>query len=132
MQIKNNIHYISMNLNKRYCCLYLPNDSDNIYFELLVYNKDMNDIIHRINKELKIDFKIINSYLDDNLGLLLQDNIIDIENSNISIINGNLLFICHYANLEKYVKINSHLSNKSNEDKIFDLCKNFILFKVTK
>ena len=21
-----------MNLNKRYCCLYLPNDSDNIYF----------------------------------------------------------------------------------------------------
>lgn len=121
-----------MNLNKRYCCLYLPSDSSNVYFELLIYNKDMNDIIDRINKELKINFKIQSSYLDDNLGLLLQDNINDKENTNINIINGDLLFICHYANLEKYVNLNSHLGNKSNEEIIFDLCKNFILFKVGK
>ena len=117
-----------MNLNKRYCCIYLPYNNDNIYFELIIHNKDMNEIISNINKELNINFKIHSSYLDDHLGLLFQDDVYN-KNKNIDVINGNLLFICHYANLEKYVKFNSYLNNKSNNEIILDLCRNFILFK---
>ena len=61
-----------MNLNKRYCCKYLPYDSEGTYFEIIIYNKDMNEIISKINEELSINFKVDNSYLDDNLGLLLH------------------------------------------------------------
>lgn len=120
-----------MNLNKRYCCNYLPYDSEGTYFEIIIYNKDMNEIINKINEELSINFKVDNSYLDDNLGLLLQDES-GIVNNNIPMVKGNLLFICHYANLEKYVKVNSYLNDKTNNEVIFHLCKNFILFKNVK
>ena len=118
-----------MSLKRRYGCLYIPNDTTNmLYFELTLHNKDLNNIVSQINKEFNLEFKICESFIDDNFGILLFDRT---NNKNINItkkeINANILFITHSANLDEYVKTNDLLKDKTNLQQIFCLCNNFIL-----
>jgi len=120
-----------MSLKRRYGCLYIPcESSDMLYFELSLYNKDLNNIVSQINNEFNLNFKINKSYIDDNHGILLLNNT---DNNNINItkmnINANILFITHSANLDEYVKSNEILKDKTNLQQMFSLCINFVSIK---
>jgi|SaaInlStandDraft_6_1057023.scaffolds.fasta_scaffold08004_2 hypothetical protein len=120
-----------MSLKRRYGCLYIPCElPDMLYFELSLYNKDLNNIVLQINKEFDLEFKIDKSIIDDNHGILLLNNT---KSKNINItkrdINANLLFITHSANLDEYVKSNEILEDQTNLNQMFSLCIQFILIK---
>ena len=116
-----------MSLRKRYCCIYVPCDSNNIlYFELTLNDKDLKNIVLQINNEFNLDFKINKSFIDDKYGILLQDNCTK-KNENFKNIISNILFISHFSNLDNYVKNNIQLLDKSNSEQILSLCYSFIL-----
>ena len=120
-----------MSLKRRYGCVYIPCEStDMLYFELTLHNKDLNNIVLQINKEFNLDFKIDKSYIDDNYGILLLNNM-NKRNVNVTKkdITGNILFITHSANLDEYVKSNEMLKEYTNLQQIFSLCMKFILTK---
>ncbi len=122
-----------MSLKRRYGCLYIPCElSDMLYFELSLYNKDLNNIVLQINNEFNLEFKIDKSIVDDNHGILLLNNT-DSKNINITKrdINANILFITHSSNLDEYVKSNEILEDQTNLNQMFSLCIQFILTKYT-
>jgi len=119
-----------MSLKRRYSCIYIPHETNNmLYFELTLHNKDLNNIVLQINKEFNLDFKIDNSYIDDNYGILLLNKTNNLNLNMDNKVNGNILFITHFANLDEYVKSNENLKNKTNLDQILSLCMNFVTVK---
>ena len=119
-----------MSLKRRYSCTYISHEIENmLYFELTLHNKDLNNIVLQINKEFNLDFKIDNSYIDENYGILLLNKTDNLNLNMNNIVNGNILFITHFANLDEYVKSNENLKNKTNLDQILSLCMNFIIIK---
>jgi len=119
-----------MSLKRRYSCIYISHEIDNmLYFELTLHNKDLNNIVLQINKEFNLDFKIDNSYIDENYGILLLNKTDNLNLNMNNIVNGNILFITHYANLDEYIKSNYTVKNKTNLDQIFSLCMNFVIAK---
>ena len=119
-----------MSLKRRYSCIYISHEIENmLYFELTLHNKDLNNIVLQINKEFNLDFKIDNSYIDENYGILLLNKTDNLNLNMNNIVNGNILFITHYANLDEYIKSNDNVKNKKNLDQIFSLCMNFVIGK---
>ena len=112
-----------MRLRNRYSCIYICKDKEKkpIYFELSVKDKDLNNIVSQINKEFDINFKINNSYADDNYGILLKDNV---KNN-----DSNILYICHSANLDNFVSNNKDLLNKNNLEQMLYLFMEFVKVK---
>ena len=111
-----------MSLKKRYSCIFIPSDKSKkpLYFELTLIDKDLNNIVSQINKEFNLNFKINNSNIDENYGILLKDNSLN-ENSNI-------IYICHSANLDTFVKNNQNLTDAHTCYKVFD---KFIFKKIS-
>lgn len=106
-----------MNIDKKkYCCLYIPLKKESLYFEIVLENKDLGNVLKVLKLDLKINFKIKNSLMDKSNGILLMDNI-DIKKS-------NKLFICHFLNLLKYVNNNISLISSN---KLLELYNNFLL-----
>jgi len=106
-----------MNIDKKkYCCLYIPLKKKSFYFEIILKNKDLGNVLKVLKQDLDINFQIKNSLMDKRNGILLMDNI-DIEKS-------NKLFICHFLNLLKYVNNNFSLINSK---KLLELYNNFLL-----
>ena len=101
-----------MSFKNRYCCIYISNNN-NLYFEINILNKNINDIISQINNELNIDFKIKDYEIDDKYGILFRDF-------------NDILFICHNSNLKNHLNLNNHLNNKTNTEQILDLYNLFI------
>lgn len=123
-----------MSFKKRYSCVYIPSDSNDLfYFELTLNNKDLNNIVYHINSEFNVNFIIDKSFIDDNYGILLLNNT---NTPNLKIknkcLNANLLFITHAANLDDYVKKNDPLKDKANLDQIYCLLNEFIELKLNK
>ncbi len=120
-----------MSLKRRYGCIYIPQDTNDIlYFELTLHNKDLNNIVLQINKEFNLNFVINKSYIDDKYGILLLNNTEDVNlNINKKEIKANILFITHSANLDEYVKSSDLLKDKSNLQQILSLCLKFIINK---
>jgi len=112
-----------MRLRNRYSCIYICKEKDKkpIYFELSLKDKDINNIVSQINKEFDINFKINNSNVDENYGILLKDNVKNIES--------NILYICHSANLDNFVDNNKDLSNKNNLEQMLYLFMEFVKVK---
>ena len=111
-----------MRLRNRYSCIYICKEKEKkpIYFELSIKDKDLNNIVSQINKEFDINFKINNSNVDENYGILLKDNV---KNK-----DSNILYICHSANLDNFVNNNKDLLNKNNLEQMLYLFMEF--FKV--
>ena len=106
-----------MNINKKkYCCLYIPLKKKSFYFDMIIENKDLNNVLRVLKNDLKINFKINNYLFDRDNGMLLMDN--------IEIKESNKLFICHFLNLLKYVNNDINLVNAK---KLLDLYNNFLL-----
>ena len=112
-----------MRLRNRYSCIYICREKEKkpIYFELSVKDKDLNNIVSQINKEFNIDFRINNSNVDENYGILLKDNV---KNN-----DSNILYICHSANLDKFVDNNKDLLNKNNLEQMLYLFMEFVKVK---
>lgn len=112
-----------MRLRNRYSCIYICKEKGKkpIYFELSVKDKDLNNIVSQINKEFNIDFRINNSNVDENYGILLKDNV---KNN-----DSNILYICHSANLDKFVDNNIDLLNKNNLEQMLYLFMEFVKVK---
>ena len=108
-----------MRLRNRYSCIYICKEKEKkpIYFELSIKDKDLNNIVSQINKEFNIDFKINNSKVDENYGILLKDN------------SSNILYICHSANLDNFVNNNKDLLNKNNLEQMLYLFMEFVKVK---
>ena len=106
-----------MNINKKkYCCLYIPLKKKSFYFDIIIENKNLDNVLEVLKNDLKINFKINNFLMDKSNGILLMDNI-ELEKS-------NKLFICHFLNLLKYVNNNINLINS---EKLLELYNNFLL-----
>lgn len=106
-----------MNINKKkYCCLYIPLKKRSFYFDIILEDKNLGNVLKVLKNDLKINFKINNFLMDKSNGMLLMDNI-DIKKS-------NKLFICHFLNLLKYVNNNINLINS---EKLLELYNNFLL-----
>ena len=112
-----------MRLRNRYSCIYIFKEKEKkpIYFEASIIDKDLNNIVSQINKEFNINFKIVNSLIDENYGILLKDNV----NKDDS----NILFICHSANLDKFVGNNKELEKKNNLEQMIYLFMEFVKVK---
>jgi len=109
-----------MNINKKkYCCLYIPLKKKSFYFDIIIENKNLDNVLEVLKNDLKINFKINNFLMDKSNGILLMDNI-ELEKS-------NKLFICHFLNLLKYVNNNINLINS---EKLLELYNNFLLSNI--
>ena len=113
-----------MRLRNRYSCIYICKEKEKkpIYFELSIKDKDLNNIVSQINKEFDISFKINNSNVDENYGILLKDNV---KNN-----DSNILYICHSANLDNFVNNNKDLLNKNNLEQMLYLFMEFVKVKI--
>ena len=123
-----------MSFKKRYSCVYVPSDSNDLfYFELTLNNKDLNNIVYHINSEFNVNFIIDKSFINENYGILLVNHS-STQNLKIKnkLIMANLLFITHAANLDDYVKKNDNLKDKTNLDQIYFLLNEFIELKLNK
>lgn len=109
-----------MRLRNRYSCIYICKKKEKkpIYFELSIKDKDLNNIVSQINKEFNIEFKINNSNVDENYGILLKDNV---KNN-----DSNILYICHSANLDNFINNNKDLLNKNNLEQMLYLFMEFV------
>lgn len=109
-----------MSFKKRYSCIFIPSDKAKkpLYFELTLIDKDLNNIVSQINTEFNLNFKINNSNIDENYGILLKDNSLN-ENSNI-------IYICHSSNLDTFVKNSQNLTDKTYLEQMLSLFIKFI------
>jgi hypothetical protein len=106
-----------MNINKKkYCCLYISLNKSSFYFDIILEDKDLNEVLKVLKKDLKINFKISKYFIDKKYGILFMDNL-ELDKS-------NKLYICHFLNLLKFVKNNFNLVNS---EKLLELYNNFIL-----
>jgi len=112
-----------MRLRNRYSCIYICKDKEikPIYFELSIIDKDLNNIVSQINKEFNINFKINNSLVDENYGILLKDNVYKDDS--------NILYICHSANLDNFVDNKKDLLDKNNLEQMIYLFMEFVKVK---
>ena len=112
-----------MRLRNRYSCIYICKEKEikPIYFELSIIDKDLNNIVSQINKEFNINFKINNSFVDENYGILLKDNKFKDDS--------NILYICHCANLDNFINNNKDLLNKNNLEQMIYLFMEFVKVK---
>jgi len=112
-----------MRSRNRYSCIYICKEEGKkpIYFELSIMDKDLNNIVSQINKEFDINFKINNSFVDENYGILLKDNVYKDDS--------NILYICHSANLDNFVDNKKDLLDKNNLEQMIYLFMEFVKVK---
>ena len=112
-----------MRSRNRYSCIYIckAEDKKPIYFELSLMDKDLNNIVSQINKEFNINFKVNNSFVDENYGILLKDNVYKDDS--------NILYICHSANLDNFVDNKKDLLDKNNLEQMIYLFMEFVKVK---
>lgn len=115
-----------MSLKKRYSCIFISKEKEKnpLYFELTILDKDLNNIVSQVNKEFDLNFKISSSHVDENFGILLKDN--------LTYDDSDILYICHSANLDIYIKNKQELINKSNLEQMLSLFLKFIKDKKLK
>ena len=106
-----------MNINKKkYCCIYIPIKKSSFYFDIILEDKDLQEVLRVLKNDLNINFRINKYFIDKKYGILLMDH--------LELNNSNKLYICHFLNLLKFVKNNFSLVNSEN---LLELYNNFIL-----